>query len=343
MGLFEIPASAEVTSPEKTSKTSTKVESKPDSEKISQLIWLASDSSHLLSKELITKLETKNLSASMVTGLEGCHTRWIFENLIASGVIEQTLDSPAQKGTIFHKVMEKFYSLPKEKRSKKTLGLAMKYVAKNIYPELRNYPDVQEWLKDAVKGYLKLENIDDVNIAEIKGKPGLEQFVSIVFPESSRKALGFVDRIDVLSDGKYRVVDYKSGAKAKHFKGKPGPGVEGWPEQRQQIFYAMLMENQGLQVESSELYYPLARERVPAILDDKNLRTQVKKDFEKTESMVDTLAATNEIGYSPDFLCVWCPLAKVCPQATTPRGGKPAAAYESQPDPHELEDFVKIG
>lgn len=304
---------------------------------------------HIASPEIAEKLSKKNISASLITGLEECAAKWVANTFAIDQIVETELDNPLTRGTLFHSVMEDFFAEPPEKRTKKRMkSVINETLQKPDFEHFATNRDAVMWLRDAINGYYAMGGKPEkVNVAKFDTKhgekSGLEYFVKGEVGDSKRKVLGFVDRIivDPRDTSKRIVEDWKSGAKAKKWNGKLN-AKEGIPEQRQQMIYSMLLEDDGFEISAARLIYPVAREVVNVELQNEKLREKVIEDVERTDAQLDHLEETNTFEYTPSFLCAFCPLAKICPAAQIKMVGKLKDGYQSQPDPEELAEGIEL-
>lgn len=320
-----------------------------------KLITLDETGAHIKSREVAEKLEKKKLSASMITGLlgdTGCAARWLADSFVIRDLIEEEPDNPARRGSLFHKVMEDLFALEPEERTKtKVKELAVQTLKSDEFKDLSTNRDVFEWLKDAINGYYNMGgNPEKVQVAEIimdesKGpQKGLEIFVKGRIGNTKREILGFVDRLvlnTVKKDGSLIIEDWKTGAKAKKWKSHT-KSDEGLAEQRQQLIYKMLLENQGFEVSGARLIYPVAGEMVKVDIKDEELAQRVIEDVEETDKKLDVMIENNTFEYKPSFLCSWCSLSKICPQADIKPYKKMQDAFQSQPDPSILLKAIEL-
>lgn len=308
----------------------------------------------VISEETSAKLAKKKLSASTVTGLQGCPASWLANSFVLPEIIESEPDNPGRRGSMFHQVMENFFALPPEERTHEAMRKEVKNVlASDEYKDLAEIKDAVVWLRGAVNGYYNMKaDVDpsEVVIAEIqtdKGvKPGLEIFVMGQIGNAKRPTLGFIDRVTEIErepgaevSSVVMVEDWKSGAKVKKYNPKSrSKNPEGMNEQRQQVIYSILLEQtKNVKVKSARLIYPVAREVVEVDLADEKLRAQVIKDVEDADKQLDNHIERNLFEYSPSILCSWCPLFSACPAAKSfNHVEKARLAAASQPSPEEL-------
>lgn len=303
---------------------------------------------HPLTDEIKAKLAKKKISPSLVTGLEECPAKWFSNSFIIRDIIEQEPDSPGRRGNMFHKVMEDFFALPAEER---TLDAIRKIVEETLvhpdFADLGQIPEAVTWLKEAVNGYYRMEgNPQGTEIAQLptdKGlKPGLELFVSGKVGNSKRDSLGFIDRVRVDPEDPEAVIveDWKTG-KVKRWN-PDTDSKEGFAELRQQIIYTEILEGQGIKVSGARLMFPVGQEIVDVPIHEQKLREQVRDDVEEADEKLDLMIERNEFPYSPSYLCAWCPLAKICPQAQIKPYKKMQDAYADQPSMRVLSKGFEI-
>jgi putative RecB family exonuclease len=305
---------------------------------------------HIVSPEVSEKLENKKISASMITSLSQCPARWAADSFAIPELVEQEPDNPARRGSLFHKVMEDFFKLdPAERTPAKIREISKETLFSEDFKDFKRNPEVIKWLKDAIDGYYSMGGKPkDVKVAnvQLKGssspKKGLEIFVKGKIGDTKRDTLGFIDRlIEAKKPNAVIIEDWKTGAKAKHWK-ESTKGDEGLAEQRQQIIYSMIVEQSDIEVSKARLIYPVAREIVNVELDNEKLRKKVIESVEETDRNLDTMIDNNTFELQPNFLCAWCPLAKICPAAQIKPYAKMQEAYAKQPDPEVLLKGIEL-
>lgn len=314
---------------------------------------MSSNGISIQSEKIFEKLNRKPISASLITGLEGCHARWAFQSFLESELFPVSGDTPALKGQLFHSAMEELFKLPQSEREKERL----EDIVENLLNDKDNYDyhiykereDVLLWLKESIDNYYSMGgNPKKIRIAEIESngqkKMGLEVAVDgKIFEEQGRRAFGFIDRLSLDEDGESLIVeDWKSG-KAKKWSGKVGK--EGWAEQRQQILYSMLLEGKGYRVSKARLIYPYAKHIEKVDVLKKDSREAVIDDVKTADSKLKVLSDTNTFGFDPQF-CDFCPLAKICQSprkmSFAYKSEKCANALASQPSAEELSKGIDI-
>ena len=324
-----------------------------------KLISLDKNGAHVLAESVSEKIAKKNISPSMVTSFEGCSARWLGDQFVVSALVEEQPDNAARRGSLFHSVMENLFALPPEERTKEAMKKAVtETLQSEDYVDISKNRDVVMWLRNAVNGYYTMGgDPTKVEIAEIErmktkkdGTPygvvesGIEIFVKGPLGEASRPTLGFIDQVIVdptRDDGSVIIQDWKSGAKVKKYKPK-NKSEDGLAEQRQQIIYSELLRQEGVKVSGARLIFPVAREVVDVDLGSTELRDRTIRDVEETDKKLDLFIENNTFEYKPSFICAWCPLARICPEADIKPYEKMREAYAKQPTPEVLMPGVEL-
>lgn len=318
-------------------------------------VQITKDGLRVISEETSAKLAKKKLSASAITGLQGCPAAWLSNSFVMPEILEEEPDNAARRGSMFHQVMENFFALPPEERTHEAMRSEVKAVlASDEYKDLAEIREAVLWLRGAVNGYYNMHadaDPSEVVIAEIETlgkddsgrsiKKGLEIFVIGQIGNAKRPVLGFIDRVQEVKreDGsdvssEVLVEDWKSGAKVKKYNpNSRSKTPEGLAEQRQQMIYAILLEQEhGVKVTGARLIYPVAREVVDVDLTDEKLKARVIQDVEDADKQLDNHIERNLFEYKPGILCSWCPLFAACPAAKSfNHVEKARLAAESQP------------
>ena len=126
----------------------------------------------ITSSQVADAYDKKSLSASLVSDLidkSACPARWLANSFVLKEIIDEPVDTPATRGSLFHKVMEDFFTLPGEERTSDALKDIMKTVlSSDDFRELGRIPEARQWLIDAIKNYFSMGGKPDrVKIAEV--------------------------------------------------------------------------------------------------------------------------------------------------------------------------------
>ena len=314
---------------------------------------------HIVSEKTAEQFRKKQLSASLVTELrEGCPAAWLAKTYVVPEVIETPPDNPMTRGSFFHRIMEHFFRLPAAERTRDALIRCVNItLGEPDYEVFRTNLDVRDWIEEALRGYYKLgEDPQDVQVATVNSKTGLEVFVKGKLPGASRNLIGFIDRVSYSGDGGVVVEDWKTGGKLKQWEGgypelvknKDGStsyntrNASGYAEARQQMIYTTLLRQNGYQVDGARLMFPVAGGVARVPVDDQEFQQAVVADVVEVDQKMDELEKSNEFSYNPSVLCSWCPLAKFCPAARTPYKDKHEAARNEQPDFAQFGDTILL-
>lgn len=323
-----------------------------DTDDLEQVIKLDTEGVHIIDSNVANQLKRKNLSPSMITSFEQCPAKWIAETFATKNIMEFGPEAPTRRGSLFHKIMEMFFSLSPEKRNQKMLkSIMIEALKMPEFEEMRSNKETMNWLKEILQNYFKMgSQPQKVKIANLdingRDKRGLEVFIKgkVEGINAKRNLGGFIDRVIETQDGTGVIVeDYKTSANVKHWKNKTKSN-EGLAEQRQQIIYTELLKKEDINVKGARLIYPAAKEIVNVQLSNKELRKKVISTIEKTDENLDIMEENNTFEYGPSFLCAWCPIRKICknPMRLNTNSEKIVTAYESQPDPEILEQVIEF-
>lgn len=302
----------------------------------------------VISDKVAFKLAKKNLSPSLVRDIqEGCPASWLAGSFILPDLIQEEPDNPATRGSLFHRVMELAFELEPEARTKKAIyDMIPVVLEEDDFAFFKGNDDAMAWLEDAIEGYYEMGgNPKKVNVAmyqrkeDEEAKLGLEIFVKGKLGETERDTLGFIDRLAQdrnVEDGVI-IEDWKTGAKAKEWNPKT-KGTEGLAEARQQVIYAMLLRQSGVNVTGARLIYPVARKVVTVNVNDDKFNERVISDIEGADKALSTMIENNVFEYRPSILCSWCKLNNICPAAQNATFPKAIEARKKLP---KLEDLAE--
>lgn len=308
-----------------------------------KLVKVLKDGITILDEGLMDDVKRKNLSASMVSEFSQCPADWLMNSFILPKIDHE---EPIHfvRGQIFHDIMETFFSFPKEKRTPKLLSQTAMYVIKTKYKDTLKDPETMKWTREALQGYLEAgfdyANVDVAQIVKNKNEApelGLELFVKGKIGNTERDVVGFVDRIDQLPNGSLRIVDYKTGKKIHPFDPqKPIDDNNDFGYWRQQLAYAMLLEQDGHYIGGAKLEFPIARGEVIVDVNNEYLREQVKRDFEAVDAALSKCIDENFFPFKGHFFCKWCGM--LSPDYQVSRFGKLNVSWE---DVNQYVEFMQ--
>lgn len=171
------------------------------------LISLTQGGVHIESEKISQKLERLSLSPSTIASMEQCPAKWLFEKYVKPEVVPEEHDTPGRRGSVFHDIMEQFFTEQPEDRNLERLKEITKEVVQEKYPDFADNPEVLSWLKGAIEGYYRMGGRPQkVSVAEIpktkkneedpdETELGLEIFVKGKLGETTRETLGFIDQV----------------------------------------------------------------------------------------------------------------------------------------------------
>jgi putative RecB family exonuclease len=223
------------------------------------------------------------------------------------------------RGTLVHSVLERLYGLPPAQR---TVESALELLGP-AWADLREEPEVAElfatsqadgaetdvnapasveaWLASAgklVERYFTLEDPTRIQ------PEGLEQLVEVTLPDGLLLR-GFVDRLDVASNGALRVVDYKTGS-------MPREAFENKALFQMKFYALVLWRTRGVVAAQLKLIYLGDGDALTYSPDEEELLR-----FERTLlaiwSAIERAVSTGDFRPNKSRLCGWCDHQAVCP------------------------------
>lgn len=278
---------------------------------IKKKILINEDGIKIIDEELMKKLNSKKLSASMLNSFLSSPGEWIIETYILP-LIEYEETPHLIRGNYFHSIMEEFFSLPQEKRTDENLRKLTVKVFRDKYSQVGN--EGAEWVKTAIRGYLSMgfqpqqEVITTYKNKKNEDKLGLEYSVEGKFGNCQRNVKGFVDKMITTDDG-IVIQDWKTGAKAKDYDpNKPSGPDNDFNYILQQTAYSMLLEADGFKIKTAELIYPIAKKVLTVDVLNPEIREKVIKEFELLDEMFTKCIQENFFPFKEHIYSRWAGL-----------------------------------
>jgi putative RecB family exonuclease len=241
-------------------------------------------------------IEILKLSASSMKTYDQCPKKY-FYNYIAKEERKQW--AHFDLGNLCHRALEIFHQIYMEEGTdKRTLSKIMSHsfaearkefedVSGNILVEAKAL--VQDYLKSVSRNGMPL-----VKGVETSFNFNLEEDILI---------RGFLDRVDILKDGRFHIVDYKTTKNTKYL------------EPFQLLIYGMWLQREYPHVENFKASYILLRHGSKLKSYDFNSEDIIKckKKIIKYANSINTSMNEDVWAPIPGPLCNWCDFQKICP------------------------------
>ena len=216
----------------------------------------------------------------------------------------------AVRGTVVHKVLEDLFDLPSVERTPeqaRDMLVPAWDALLEVEPAIAEMfgtegPAVGDWLascRDVLDRYFTLEDPRRLEPAE------RELYVESL-TESKLLLRGFVDRVDVASDGSIRVVDYKTGS-------SPGEWFEAKALFQMKFYALVIWRTRGVLPSMLQLIYLGNAEMLHYVPDEQDLLATERK----VEAVWRAIGRARETGdWRPQRskLCDWCAHQAICPE-----------------------------
>lgn len=242
------------------------------------------------------KLEIIKLSASSMKTFDQCPKKYFYTYI--ERVPRKQWDH-FDLGNLCHKTLEIFHSVYMEDaENNENLTNLMGYAFSKAREEFKEVGvDIITEAKKLVQGYLDLVNT--------KGMPnvkGVETSFNFNLSEDIM-VRGFLDRIDLMNDDMYHIVDYKTTKNEKYL------------EPFQLLVYGLWLQKEHPEVDNFKASYILLRHDSKLKSYDFN-----KYDVEKAKEKILDFASKIKTAESqeqwipiPTPLCNWCDFKDICP------------------------------
>jgi len=239
------------------------------------------------------KLELIKLSASAVKSYEQCPRKYFF-NYIQKAPKKQW--DHFDLGNLCHKTLEIFHEVYiREGTKKRSLGKIMSYAFSVARQDFKHVTDqMLAEAKDMLADYLKAVKKNGMPV--VKGVEASFKF-NITDDILIR---GFVDRLDILKDGRFRIIDYKTTKNVKYL------------DDFQLLIYGIWLKEEYPHVEAFKGAYVLLRHGSKLKEYDFNMEDveRVKKELIEYAQKIRDEDQWTPI---PTMLCNWCDFKEICP------------------------------
>ncbi len=239
------------------------------------------------------KLELLKISASSVKSFDQCPRKYFF-NYIQRAPKKQW--DHFDLGNICHKTLEIFHKIYKKEGTKKrSLDKIMSYAFSVIRQDFKHVTDSMLLeAKNMLLDYLQFVKKNGMPIVK-----GVETPFEFNITEDIL-IRGFIDRIDIMKDGRFRIIDYKTTKNVKYL------------DKFQLLVYGLWLQREYPSVDSFRGSYVLLRHGSKLKDYDFNIN-----DVEKTKKELITYAKNireeNDWTPIPTILCNWCDFKEICP------------------------------
>jgi RecB family exonuclease len=233
------------------------------------------------------------LSASAIKTYEQCPRKYYF-NYIEKAPKKQW--EHFDLGNLCHKTLELFHlEYMDSGTSKKTLS---KLMSSSFAEARKSFPNIRDEMaldaKDMLAKYL--EYVKKHGMPVVKGCETPFDFSL----GDNILVRGFIDRVDILKDGRFRIIDYKTTKSVKYL------------DEFQLSVYGIWLQNQHPNVDAFNGAYVLLRHG--SSLKEYSFNAE---DIEKTKKYLvecaGKLRTENTWTAIPTMLCNWCDFKEICP------------------------------
>jgi len=240
------------------------------------------------------EIEIIKLSASSVKTYDQCPRKYYYTYIEKAPRKQWT---HFDLGNLCHKTLEIFHQVYMQEGTKKKRSLA-KLMGHSFKVARRDFPNMGDDLLSEGKALLMdyLEYVRSNGMPKVKG---VETAFDFMIRDDVR-IRGFLDRLDLMKDGRYHIVDYKTTKNEKYL------------DKFQLSVYGLWLKEKYPEIETFKGSYVLLRHGAKLKEYEFNL-----EDIDKTKKELLSYADSirNEDAWTPvpTILCRWCDFNNICP------------------------------
>ncbi|MBT0771929.1 PD-(D/E)XK nuclease family protein [Kineosporia sp. J2-2] len=256
---------------------------------------------------------TAALSPSRASDFMQCPLLYRFR---AVDRLPETPSPAAVRGTVVHAVLERLFDLPAPRRTPQAAHDLLRPQWERLLTErpevgslfVEGSPELEAWLLSAAGLITRWFALEDPTRLEPADR---ELHVETVLDDGLRLR-GYVDRLDVATDGRLRVVDYKTGR-------APSEAFEASALFQMKFYALVLWRTRGRLPTVLQLVY-LGDGEILRYTPDESDLLAVERKVRALWDAIQLAARTGDWRPSPGRLCSWCDHHARCPAkgGTTP-------------------------
>jgi len=281
---------------------------------------------HLLlaDENAVGKVRRRLMSASVASKTLQCPASMAASRLLPN--IEDPFGA-REIGTSAHAVLEDFYNLPPEKRTKDAIvRLVQEHATQTWSVEKLERPSKaaltandqnrQVWIEKVTAyatGIFTVENPAEVNVHRTEWELIVDLAKGIGGSAEGVPSIVYIDRTDLGPNGEWLIRDYKFADNPKKLA-KPDPRYGDDYGDQQRLYVLAVEEETGVRPAGAKLLYPVLGGERPIDISDDALRATAT-GYKAAWDLMNASADRQMFETRPSALCPWCPLANSCPVA----------------------------
>lgn len=240
------------------------------------------------------KLEIIKLSASAVKTYEQCPRKYYYSYVDRAPKRQW---AHFDLGNLCHKALEFFHEIYIEEGLKKKRSYA-KLMGHSFKLAREDFPNMNDDMLEDAKGMLG-EYIDRIKLDGMPMVKGVETSFNFLLRDDVR-IRGFLDRLDVMKDGRFHIVDYKTTKNTKYL------------DKFQLLVYGLWLKENYPDVETFKGSYVLLRHGSKSKEFEFNVEdvVKIKKDLLNYADSIRNDCTWTPV---PAFLCRYCDFNNICP------------------------------